>query len=611
MIERMSNRTCLVLIAALAVLSLIARFWLSQAVSALYSNYTFSILNILAGARGQLPLDFYLGRIQETVFGPLNVLASGLAFLIFALRYLENASWKRFSACVFAYLLFAKFEILLFPPYGDSVSGPFVEAMWLSRHHFDYLRLSQETLFIRGGPKVYLFSLYPGFIALGMKLLPGAKVFLAVNHLIIFALSAIIFALFREILRRNYPAKIAMLVTFLFLSLPLVQSQIEQLNMEVPILFFLMLSFYAMTQRKVLLAAVFSALAALVKVYALYAGFAVFLSGIFLYFNDPQRRGNIRVLGASLLALAFVVLGAYALLFVLNPQGTVDKVGLFQGMDQIKKFPISYFFLLSLVVFFMIFVKEKAQGASKFWDRVCRFLFQHETAAFMFLMTTGWFALFSTSAWVPPRYTLILLPSLIIAVFFSLDRLLRGEKRKEIILICLIIFSFLSSFGLVYRPVTVQDHAVVERSLEYRNDVMLHMKIAKTLEQKFSHLTIAAPFTFAQMLAFPEIGYVSKKLDVMIYLFPCLYEGIKNFDGIENMDITRVVWVGVNTPFMRAPYLPMGPSDFILEQLDSGNKSACLFLGGYSVNAVYHQGQAFMKMLKDAGALKANKKIYD
>jgi len=229
----------------------------------------------------------------------------------------------------------------------------------------------------------------------------------------------------------------------------------------------------------------------------------------------------------------------------------------------------------------------------------------------MVLVTAGWFALFSTSAWIPPRYTLILLPSLIISFFYAVDRFIGNDKKKEKMLIAVIIFSLVSSFGFVYTPIEIEDHAVVERSLEYRNDLVLHMKIAKTLEHKYSALTIAAPFTLAQMLAFPEIGFVQKKLDVMIYLFPCLYEGVKNFDGIETLDLSRVVWVGVQTPFMRAPYLPTGPSDFIIERIFVGNKSATFFFGGYSINAVYHQGQALMKFLKDSGALKVNKKIYN
>ncbi len=611
MIEKQTQRNWVAWMVILAFCSLAFRFLGSHFVYGLCNNYTFSILNFLSGARGQHPPDFYLGRIQETIFGPLGVLTSGLAFLLFALQYLKESSWKRFALCVFIYLLFAKWEILFFPPYGDSVSGPFVEAMWLARNHFDYLRLSQETLFIRGGPKVYLISIYPTFIAVFMKLIPNTKVFLAINHLFIFAMSAIVFAIFREVVRRLYDAKMAILLTFFFLSLPLVQSQIEQLNMEIPILFFLMFVLYAVVKKDMVQAAVFSILAALVKVYALYAGFAVFLVGIYLYFADKDHRASKKVLFSSFVSLVFVGLGAYGLLYVLNPGGTVDKVGFFQGVELMKKFPISYFFLTSLVLFVGIFFREKIPVVKGFWNKVNMFLQQHFDAAFMFLVTAGWFALFSTSAWIPPRYTLILIPSLMISIFYVVDRLMPQAQKKEIILIVLIVFSFLSSFGFVYRPVEIQDHAVVERSLEYRNDLLLHMKIAKLLEDKYSQLTIAAPFTFAHMLAFPEIGFVQKKLDVMIYLFPCLYEHVKNFDGIETLDLSRVIWVGVNTPFMRAPYLPIGPSDFVAEKLYSGNKSASLFFGGYSINAVYHQGQAFMKYLKDSGALKVNKKIYD
>ena len=128
----------------------------------------------------------------------------------------------------------------------------------------------------------------------------------------------------------------------------------------------------------------------------------------------------------------FVILGAYGLLYVLNPGGTVDKVGLFQGLGLMKKFPISYFYLISLVLFFVIFALEKKGGLKGFWDKAKCFLSQNLIVAFMFLVTTGWFILFSTSAWIPPRYTLILLPSLIICVFYALERFVAHDSGNHV-----------------------------------------------------------------------------------------------------------------------------------------------------------------------------------
>jgi len=111
-------------------------------------------------------------------------------------------------------------------------------------------------------------------------------------------------------------------------------------------------------------------------------------------------------------------------------------------------------------------------------------------------------------------------------------------------------------------------------------------------------------------LAFPEMGFTRKKLDVMIYLFPCTYEGIRHFEGLENVNPRDVVWVGVKTPFMKIEYLPNGPHDLVIEELQVGNKSANLFIGGFSVNALYHYGQSLVKQLEAQGIKKLELKAY-
>ena len=85
-----------------------------------------------------MPLNFYLGEAERLFFGPLGQIISGSLFLCFCLLYGKQLTPKVFGAAVFFYLLITKSEVLFFPPYGDAVGGPFLEAVWLSRHGFDY-----------------------------------------------------------------------------------------------------------------------------------------------------------------------------------------------------------------------------------------------------------------------------------------------------------------------------------------------------------------------------------------------------------------------------------------------------------------------------------------
>jgi len=580
------------------------------AVDALYKRGKILFLNACTGAQGILPVEFYTGQFDDKFFGPISAICAALAFLYLGLKFLNRLAGAKLFFYFFAYFLITKWEALVFPPYGDSASGPMMEAVWLLQNNFDFMKLSQQPLFIIGGPKAYLFSFYPGFQALLMKWTPTATAFLVASHLITFLFSAAIMALFFNILCRIWNAKTAFLLCFLFLALPLTQSQIEQLNMEIPTLIFIIVAFYYLSKKDIFKAALFSGVAIFVKIYALFAAATVFAAGLFLFFCDDERRGRLSVLFSAILAITFAILGAWLLCFVINPGNAVDKVGPFQGWPLMARFPVTYFFLISVAVYGVFAIRCIVAQGRDYWQQCLSFIKANFLVATMFVASAAWFVLFINSLWIPPRYTLILFPSLMIVVASTAMYFIRKEKIMQRILIGLIVVASLSSYGAMYKPLAIEDYSVTERSLEYRNDVKLHMRLGKILSSRYSDLTIATPFNFAQMFAFPEIGFVDKKLDVMIYLFPCLYGGIKNFDGIENMNMAKVLWVGVNTPFMRPPYLPTGPQDFIIEKIYAGNKSAVLFMGGYSINAVYHQGQAVMKRLEASGLLKTNKKIY-
>ncbi len=201
-------------------------------------------------------------------FDVLRILIPGVLFLIWVLWCGSKLTPFRFGAAVFAFLSLTKLEVFLYPPYGDSASGPFMEAVWLLHHNFDYLALSKEPLFIYGGPKVYLFSIYPTFEALLMKLIPDSKIFLIINHLIVFIWGAVSVTYVYKIARQIMEDRIAMLVAILFMSLPLFHSQVEILNMEMPLTMFSILSIYFVTQRKWAMASLMAMMAIFVPAVA-------------------------------------------------------------------------------------------------------------------------------------------------------------------------------------------------------------------------------------------------------------------------------------------------------------------------------------------------------
>ncbi len=602
-----------VLIFSLMLLSLAIKHLSPYLIQNLYANNEIFLLNLFSGNLGKVAesVDFYLGRSQEVLFGPVSLIFSGSALILFCLKYLERLTFWKFAATLFIFLIITKFEILFFPPYGDSASGPVIEGIWLLHNDFNYAKLAGEVVFVRGGPKVYLFSLYPTYLAILMKIFTNGKMFVAVNHVLIFGASAIILSYFRSLAYKIFNKRLSVLLTIFLLSLPLVQSQIEQINMEIPVLFFAMACLYYVANKKILRGALFAGLAIFTKLYSVYMGGVVLFVGLYLFFFAEKQKGNLKVLGSSILSVFFAIAGALSLFFFMNLDGSkVDKVGMFQGFYLIKTFPVTYFYTFSfiaLIVFAILFIRKQNKSVLRSLNE---FILSHFEVMVIFVCSMGWFVLFLNSGWIPPRYTLLLLPSLILGAFYVANNLIQNKKLLEQGVMALIFIGFLCSYGLPYEPVKIQDHAITERSLEYRNDVLLHMKLAKLLEEKYSNLIIGAPFTLAQVLAFPEMGFTSKKLDIMIYLYPCTYGGVRNFEGFEKINPKNIVWVGVKTPFMFSEHVPYGLHDLIIEELEVGNKYANLFVGGFSVNALYHYGQSLVRQMEAHGIKKPELKAY-
>ncbi len=193
-------------------------------VTRLFVDNSWNFLNSLTASQGQQTLDFYQGLIQELVFGPMMQTLSFVLLALMLWRYCRGVSLKVFALIIFIFLLITKWEVLLFPPYGDAIGGPFAEALWLFEHNFDYVGLFHQPTFTVGGPRVYFFSIYPGFLALTLKAIPWTQVFLVFHHLLTFALTAGIITMVREYSRMFFDSVLAILVALILLALPVFQS---------------------------------------------------------------------------------------------------------------------------------------------------------------------------------------------------------------------------------------------------------------------------------------------------------------------------------------------------------------------------------------------------
>ncbi len=570
--------------AAYFILKFAGCLWVAH----LFAKGSFDLLNFLSVNQSTQTLDFYQGRIQETLVGPATQTLA-FALLVFMLwRYLSEVSFKVFGAIIFVFLLVTKFEVLFFPPYGDAIGGPFAEGLWLYAHNFDYAGLFRAPTFTDGGPRVYFFSLYPGFLALTLKLISSTKFFLAFHHILTFALTAGIIAYVREYAKKVFEPVLAFLMALILLALPLFQSQSEAINMEIPVAFFMVACANALANKRWGWATIFAILSAAVKGLGIIACGCVFVVLCVYSLKAKNIKERLKLVALSLISAMMAVFIVGAKFIFRDAHVQQGMVSWDAGWPSLKNEFIFYLFLVSCAVFF--------------FDLARRFFCKQKTdflpAGVMYLFAAGWFLLFLNFYAVSPRYRVALYPFLVFSVFYAVVLLLKWKVLSRTLALCILAASCVMSYGSFYGSIPDNDHVLLERSLEYRNDLELNRRFVKAAEERYSDQLIVAPFTIAQALAIPQLGYVNKKLKVMIYGFSLKYGDIANYPGLKNLNLRTTVFVGVKiAPISPEFSFPVGPHDIIVEELAVGNKKASFFRGGFAIESLWRvtHGVGFSK----------------
>jgi len=185
------------------------------------------------------------------------------------------------------------------------------------------------------------------------------------------------------------------------------------------------------------------------------------------------------------------------------------------------------------------------------------------------------------------RYELLLLPFLAFCILFSLDAVINSRKILSWILLFVIFLGSVGSYGLFHfkkYKSTIYSYHKFERSLEYRNDLKMHMMLAEEIEDKYAGFAVGAPFVIAQKLALKNLGYVKKPLDVVIYGMGCTYGGIRSFPGLRKMNISKTVWVGFRDNHITDKFdYPIDKKDKVLKKIIYGDNKITLFMGGFAI----------------------------
>jgi hypothetical protein len=314
------------------------------------------------------------------------------------------------------------------------------------------------------------------------------------------------------------------------------------------------------------------------------AGFGVVLVVLFLF--ESKGHFKIRNIFWLLATVLFAVLMIYGFKVLVGttqvPSGTVSFFVGWAPVSNCKLLMAAYSICLATLIYILIheiFFKKDSPGP---W------LNRYYIPLIGFVMTTMWFAMYLNLSVMGPRYKLLLAPFLLMSCVFAGNYLIREKRIVHVLLVFAIFLSCLGSYGL-FHPDKVQSHTYsfneLERSLEYRNESKMQQILAKTMEEEYASYHIGAPFVLAQMLTLPELGYVTKPLDVTVYGMSLYYGGIKNFSGLDQMPVQKSIWIGfTKKEFANKAPFPIDPQyDRVVREVIWGDKEAVLFQGGFAI----------------------------
>ena len=572
---------------AIVIVLLLALYWLillmgPKITASLFERGQTAILNSWTGNTAVEPVEFYLGRTMETLWGPVAQALGGLVLIVLVLGPLRQAGGWIFFGVLCAFLLVTKANILLMPPYGDAVGGPFAEGLWLARNNFDYAALARQPDYSQGGPRVYFFSIFPSYLALLMKMFGAGSWFLLVNHLVFFGMAAGVATMIRGLLSRCMDSRVAGLAAALVLSWPVFQTQTEIVNMELPSLFFAVLCAWALARHNIHLAGTGALLSLLAKGSGVFACGAFFVYGLvaFVSERDARARRQWLIWAGALAAAGFFIVAAK--FFMKDQHVSAGLLTPLIGWPSLKTFKITYFYLaqilLTAVLAFFFVRRRGLPFGPGIRDRQSM-----DTGWLMALFAGMWFLLFLNFMNVSPRYRVAVYPFLLGGLVWIMACLLPWRRLQILTLSAAVILVQFNAYGLRDRVMTGSDYVLLEENLQYRNDLEVYRRLARRIEEHYAQAAVAAPMVVAQTLAIPQMGYVRKPRSVYIYGFNCTYENIVLFPGLENIDPSRTVYVTTSREDEGVLPYPVHPSDKVIDTVVWGNKKAWIFMGGISI----------------------------
>jgi len=459
---------------------------------------------------------------------------------------LERASFAHVFVLAFSVLVAWHVEALTDPPYWDALMGAFVQGHWHATHSYSPFALLREAAFFtEGGACTYPFSVYPTLVGLLETCGVGTQASFVVLHVLSFAAAAAILAGTFTLLRRGVGALLAAVVACALMVQPSFRSLASQMNMDVLLGACTVLSLLALAEVRVARACAWACAALLVKPTGIIVIASLLASLVWRRWRPEafrhaeveaaveaatERRGGVSdgdVSGTdavlkrrrtSNVAIAFLI--AVFVLFVLQlvVQAHFGKsqpgVSLFGGVGQFlgKRLWTLPEFALGLALFVLVspwlVARILRSRATPLETDLTIFL-----AAFV-----GFYCQYLN---VLPRYYLQAWPVLLGVLVLASARLRVKPLVVTAALIAFGVVGLVNAHGRFHpvkwsewsvpgdaRPLVSNEGWLLERSLEYRDDLAMNRAIASRCARLDT--LVVADWPILQLLAEPRLGYVDR-----------------------------------------------------------------------------------------------------
>lgn len=456
-----------------------------------------------------------------------------------------------------------------------------------------------ESTCSEGGPNTYPFSIYPLGIAVLYALhLPPQVVFL-VMHLFVLASAATAATAFFVLARERLAAPLGSLATLLLVGTPLFQSLASQMNMDMPLCACTIVSLVALVRRKFGWAFVAALLAVLViprgvivvAANVTFLGLAAIRPG---WTGMAQRpRG---VLAWTLAHIGLLAIFAVEIQIARTYSSLSVHVRILQGFGpffrqslwMIPEFGVVF---LAALLCGLAVVVQALRGRARSLDVAC---------AMHLLVFVLFYGQYKNTL---PRYFLQSYPHVILLVLAAAPAVARLRWLVPAVVSLAITANAVNHEGALYHhhgsgwkippgasvsPLSADGH-LLERSMKYRQDLLLGRDVARHLEPfDRDGLVVVANWPLAQALAVPEFGYVerahsiSSRLQLTYVPRAVPFEDLYDRTGgmLRQRSGAKILWAIIPNIYFRPGLAPRNGFDEVIAVLEHGGFEAFVFRRG-------------------------------